>query len=60
MSRPGIICSESEQMCQTCGVIAECRPYGKNGEQICFDCGMANEEETIKQAVRHILGSSND
>ncbi len=29
--------------CELCGLVAECRPYGSNGENVCFDCGMKNE-----------------
>lgn len=27
----------------------ELRPYGKNGANICFKCGMENREETDRQ-----------
>jgi len=27
-----------------CGKFEELRPYGPNGENICFDCGMIDEE----------------
>ncbi len=33
-----------EQGCELCGEHAETRPYGPNGEEVCFDCGMKNEE----------------
>lgn len=32
--------------CDLCGKQAELRPYGRNGENICFDCGMKNREIT--------------
>lgn len=32
--------------CELCGKIDELRPYGPKGENICFDCGMKNEEAT--------------
>lgn len=35
--------------CKNCGDVSELRPYGKNGEWICFACGMLDEEETMKQ-----------
>jgi hypothetical protein len=25
--------------CELCGTVAECRPYGPQGEQICHPCG---------------------
>lgn len=38
--------AEGKRVCELCGKIAELRPYGKNGENICFQCGMKNEEDT--------------
>jgi hypothetical protein len=35
--------------CELCGATAELRPYGPNGENICFECGQKNPEETLKQ-----------
>ncbi len=29
--------------CEYCGKIAELRPYGENGANICFECGMKPE-----------------
>jgi hypothetical protein len=58
MSGLGIIQEESPQACQLCGVIDECRPYGPNGEEICFDCGMKDEETTSKQFAKYVLGEN--
>jgi hypothetical protein len=41
-----IVAEEAPQQCDLCGAIEELRPYGPNGEAICFDCGMANREAT--------------
>jgi hypothetical protein len=63
MSGPGFIAEESEQACQQCGVIAECRPYGPNDEQICFDCAMATPESkaiTEKKMARYIFGDDKE
>ena len=30
--------------CDLCGEIAELRPYGPNGESVCFRCAMKDEE----------------
>lgn len=60
MSGLGYIANEKEQACEMCGTIAECRPYGPNDEQICFDCGMKDEETTTKKMLEHILGEQND
>jgi len=36
-----IIAEERDKkMCEYCGKIAETRPYGRNNEEICFECGM--------------------
>lgn len=56
MSGLGFIAEEPDQVCELCGVIAECRPYGPNGEQICFDCGMKDEETTRKRMAEYIFG----
>jgi len=41
-----IIELEEPAKCDLCGAIAELRPYGPNGENICFACGMKNQETT--------------
>ena len=56
MSGRGFIAEEAPQRCEMCGVIDECRPYGPNGEQICFECGMKDEETTRKQFAKYVLG----
>ena len=56
MSGPGFIAPEPDQACEMCGVIDECRPYGPNGEQICFDCGMKDEETTKRKMDAYIFG----
>lgn len=34
-----IIEAEPDFICGLCGKIAETRPYGPNGEEICWECG---------------------
>lgn len=29
--------------CELCGAVEETRPYGPNGEEVCFSCGMKDE-----------------
>lgn len=60
MSGRGFIAPEVERMCEMCGVIAECRPYGPNDEQICFDCGMKDEETTRRKMDTYIFGDHDD
>ena len=56
MSGLGIILEESPRACQVCGVIDECRPYGPNNEEICFDCAMKDEETTERKMAAYIFG----
>lgn len=34
-----IIEPEPPAPCENCGEVEELRPYGPNGQRICFDCG---------------------
>lgn len=47
----GVMCIEptEPEQCEFCGVVDECRPYGPNGEKICFDCGMLDREGTRRK-----------
>jgi hypothetical protein len=56
MSSYGFIAQEPEQMCEMCGKVDECRPYGPNNEQICFECGMLDEETTKRKMAAYIFG----
>ena len=56
MSSLGIIQEESPQACQLCGVIDECRPYGPNDEEVCFDCAMKDPETTERKMAAYIFG----
>jgi hypothetical protein len=59
MSGRGIIAQEPDQVCEMCGKIDECRPYGKNDEQICFDCATSTpemEEISRKKMSAYIFG----
>ena len=39
-----IICYTPEASCELCNRTAELRPYGPDGKQICFKCGMEKDE----------------
>lgn len=43
---PGIIMQTAPENCDYCKYKRELRPYGANGEFICFDCGMKDIETT--------------
>lgn len=42
--------------CELCGVVAELRPYGPNGENICFDCGKADTQTTERRMGQVLFG----
>ncbi len=44
MSGPGFIAPEPAGKCESCGAWEELRPYGRSGENICFECGMKDEK----------------
>jgi hypothetical protein len=56
MSGRGFIAQQLDEVCEMCGKLDECRPYGPNNENICFDCGMKDEETTRKKMDAYIFG----
>ena len=56
MSDYEIILEEPPQRCESCGIIAETRPYGLNHEEICFDCAMKDEALTEIRAKQLLFG----
>ena len=58
MSSRGIISDQEPECCEMCGVIAECRPYGPNDENICFDCAMKDEDTTRRKMEAYIFGDT--
>lgn len=44
-----IIESEPEMICFLCGKVAETRPYGPEGAEICYDCGRKDPLTTETQ-----------
>lgn len=59
MSGLGFIAEEPDHRCELCGIISETRPYGPNGEHVCFDCGMKNEAAAKRAFNKHVFGESN-
>ncbi|UYZ39041.1 hypothetical protein OD350_28635 (plasmid) [Clostridium beijerinckii] len=47
---------EGEDICEYCGKIAELRPYGKNGANICYECGMKDTETTQEMLGKCAVG----
>lgn len=54
MSRLGVIEATPPQRCELCSKIAEARPYGPNGEDVCFDCGTKDKAAT-KRGFRRLI-----
>ena len=51
MSGHGIIAPQADEVCELCGKVDECRPYGPNDENICFECAIA-EAGSLEELVR--------
>ena len=60
MSSRGIICREPDGICEFCKKKDELRPYGPNGENICFACAMKDKETAKKRFAQHALGKDFD
>lgn len=60
MSDYEIILEEPPQRCESCGIIAETRPYGLNHEEICFDCAMKDEALTEIRAKELLFGENDN
>ncbi len=58
MSGLGFIMQEPDSVCEMCGKVDECRPYGPNDEQICFDCAMKDEATTERKMNAYIFGEN--
>lgn len=56
MSGRGYIAAEEDGRCEMCGKIEETRPYGPNGERVCFDCGMKDEKSAKRQMNKYLFG----
>lgn len=55
-----IIEPEPDLICFNCGKAAETRPYGRNGEEICYECGMRDPVETEVQMGMRLFGYSRE
>ena len=49
-----ILDAEPSMICSHCGKIAEVRPYGPGGSEICHDCASATPE--MNAIVDHNMG----
>ncbi len=48
--------AEEPQQCDYCGEIKELRPYGPNGECICYQCGMKDKKTTKRMMDKVLFG----
>ena len=56
MSRRGVIEVTPPAKCELCGKKAELRPYGPKGENICYKCGMKDEQTTKRKFQEVVFG----
>jgi len=56
-----VIAAEKPQRCSDCGRVVETRPYGKDGAEVCYRCGMkpANKEH-LNRAMNERFGGGSD
>jgi hypothetical protein len=50
-----IIQEEPPQQCVMCGRIAELRPYGPNGECVCYECGMKDIDSAVMKFFERLI-----
>ena len=55
-----VIFAEPPQKCEMCGKIAETRPYGKDGAEVCFECGMKDKATTEKMCKKILFGMGDE
>ena len=58
MSGLGIIAQQDDEVCEMCGKVDECRPYGPDDENICFDCAMKDEATAMRKMEQYIFGDN--
>lgn len=51
-----VISEEGDGECEMCGKSDELRPYGPNGENVCFDCAMKDEAAALRQFEKRLRG----
>jgi hypothetical protein len=53
-----IIEDQEKEVCELYGAYAELRPYGKNGERICYKCAIKDKETTEKKMDEFMFGTN--
>lgn len=53
-----VFCIEEElpDECEACGELAELRPYGKDGANVCYPCAMKDPGEAKRQIAKRFEG----
>src|SRR6266702_3410378 len=46
------VVAEPPGRCEDCGAVEETRPYGPNGEQVCFSCMKKDEPAAVHQFAK--------
>lgn len=54
-----VIAVEPDGVCEFCGKTDELRPYGPNGERVCFECAMKDEAAAKKKFLEVLSGAKN-
>lgn len=52
-----VVAAEPPLICFECGKIAETRPYGPNGGEICHECAMADVDRTQHNMMVKLFGA---
>jgi hypothetical protein len=60
MSSRGIIAPQADEVCEMCGKVDECRPYGPKDENICFECAMLDKATTERKMAAYIFGDDDE
>ena len=50
-----VISEEKPRSCEFCGALAECRPYGPGGRDICFECSQRDYKDVVTHNMHIIL-----
>ena len=50
-----LIGKDEPRRCEFCKEVKELRPYGPNGESICFTCGMKDEIAATRQFAKRFV-----
>ena len=60
MSSLGIIAQQADEVCEMCGKVDECRPYGPDDANICFDCATTkcDPKQVEMRMAKHIFGEN--